>query len=186
MTRAAFITIAILLAGIPGAFGQEPDTLETSGERVYRNGLRYDVIRGKYVTGEKFFVSYEDKRTKLNTWKEYYKNGHLKEEGVMTNGNHIYVGVWKYYAENGTLDSAVNYDNQYKISYFKAIEIAKQNGYRMPGMNVTITFDKHKKYWQIVRWTENKNRNGQTGEGILIDTESGSVTKPGYKLRSVY
>jgi hypothetical protein len=162
------------------------DTLRTSGDREYIDSANFSIIRGKYVSGAKFIEVYQNNLTKLDNWKEYYENGQLKEEGIMTNAHHNYVGIWKFYSPIGKLDSIIDYDKKYSISYFDALEIAEKKGFKMPDMEVTLQVDSLNTFWQIARWTENENHNGQTAEAILIDTKTGKVIKPKYQLMSIY
>lgn len=162
------------------------DTLRTSGDREYIDSANFSIIRGKYISGAKFIDVYENKLTKLDHWKEYYENGQLKEEGIMTNGNHIYVGIWKYYSNSGKVDSIIDHDKKYPISYYSALRIAEKKGFKMPNMEVTLQVDSLNIFWQVARWTENENHGGQTAEVILIDTKTGKVTKPKYQLMSIY
>ncbi|MET3028541.1 hypothetical protein ABXT06_17820 [Flavobacterium sp. UW10123] len=37
----------------------------------------------------------------MGIWKNYYKNGHLKELGAFQDS--LKVGIWEYYHENGKL-----------------------------------------------------------------------------------
>ncbi len=162
------------------------DTLRKSGDREYIDSANFSIIRGKYVSGAKFIEIYQNKLTKLDNCKEYYENGQLKEEGIMTNAHHNYVGVWKYYSTTGKLDSVIDYDKKYSISYFDALKIAEKKGFEMPDMEVTLQVDSLNTFWQIARWTENENHSGQAAEAILIDTKTGKVTKPEYQLMSIY
>jgi hypothetical protein len=161
------------------------DILRTNGDREYIDSANFQIIRGKYVSGNKFIDVYENKLTKLDNWKEYYENGQLKAEGIMTNGNHIYVGIWKYYSNLGKVDSMIDHDKKYPISYYSALRIAEKKGFKMPDMEVTLKVDSLNTYWQIARWTENENHGGRTAEAILIDTRTGKVTKPKYQLISI-
>jgi antitoxin component YwqK of YwqJK toxin-antitoxin module len=161
-------------------------TPRTSGDREYLDSANYHIIRGKYISGNKFIEVYENKLTKLDRRKEYYENGQLKEEGIMTNANHIYVGVWKYYSTAGKLDSIIDYDKKYPISYFDALKIAEKKGFKMPDVEVTLQVDSLNTLWQIASWAENKNHSGQTAESILINTKTGKVTKPKHQLMSIY
>lgn len=158
----------------------------TSRDRESFDSANFSIIKRKYASGAKFIESYQNKLTKLEYWKEYYENGKLKEEGTMTNGNHNYVGVWKYFSPTGKLDSIIDYDKKYPISYYSALKIAEQKGFKMPNMEVTLQIEGLSTFWQITRWTENETHTGQTGEAILIDTKSGKVTKPKYNLMSEY
>lgn len=162
------------------------DTQRTSGDRQYLDSAHYSIIRGKYISGAKFIESYENNLTKLVSWKEYYENGQLKEQGIMTASIHIHVGTWNYYSSEGLLDSTIDYDKVYPISYFKALTIAEKKGYKMPDIEVCLTTDSTHTFWQIARWTGNDDETGETAEFILIHTKTGKVTKPDYQLMSIY
>lgn len=159
------------------------DTQRTSGDRQYLDSAHYSIIRGKYISGAKFIESYENNLNKLVSWKEYYENGQLKEQGIMTSSIHIHVGTWNYYSSEGLLDSTIDYDKVYPISYFKALTIAEKKGYKMPDIEVCLTTDSAHTFWQIARWTGNDD---ETAEVILIHTKTGKVTKPEYQLMSIY
>lgn len=162
------------------------DTLRTSGGREYVDSANFSIIRGNYLSGAKFIEVYQNKLTKLDNWKEYYENGQLKEEGLMTNGSHHYVGTWKYYSPTGKVDSIVNYDKKYLISYFEAIKFVEAKGFKMPNIEVTLIIDKGNTFWQIARWTENENQSGKTAEVICIDINTGKVSIPQNQLISIY
>ena len=157
-----------------------------NGERKYRDSLSFHIIEGNYKTGEKYLLVYCNKYTKLDSWKEYYPNGKLKVEGIMTTSNHLYVGKWNYYSENGLLDSSVNYDEKLDINYYEAIEIGEQRGFRLPECEVTLTSNGQDTNWQITKWRENVKHSGQTGVAILINSKTGKVTKPNYEIYSIY
>jgi hypothetical protein len=182
MMRAFIILLALFLVVRSTSCAQNA----TDGERQYYDSANFSIIKGKYLTGERFLECYQNKLTKLDSCKEYYKNGRLKEEGIMTTGNDIYIGKWKYYSPSGKIDSIINHDNKQPISYFKALRIAKTKGFQMPDMEVTQTTYQRKEYWQISRWTEKSDRSGQTAETILIDKQTGKIIKPDYKLESTY
>jgi antitoxin component YwqK of YwqJK toxin-antitoxin module len=158
----------------------------TSLEREYIDSANFHIIRGNYKSGSKYIEVYENKSTKLDNWKEYYENGQLKEVGLMTYSNHILVGIWKYYSKNGKIDSIVDYDKKYPVSYFEALKIAEKKGFKMPEIEVTLQVDNTTTFWQIARWTDNENHSGQNAEVIFIDTKTGKVKKPKYQLGSIY
>ena len=162
------------------------DTLRTSGEREYKDSSHFSITRGWYKSGAKFIEVFDNHQTRLDNWKEWYENGQLRKMGKMTNGNHIYVGIWNYYAPDGRLDSMVDYEKKYQVAYFAALKIASGQGYKMPHIEMEITDNKGKKYWQVARWHEKPDHTGQDAEVILIDTETGAVSKPSYRLSSVY
>ncbi|MGV3611484.1 MAG: hypothetical protein ACO1N0_11070 [Fluviicola sp.] len=161
-------------------------TLKAADEREYMDSANFHIIRGNYASGNKFMEVYENRLTKLDNWKEYYENGQLKCQGVMTTGNHIYVGIWKYYSPSGKIDSIVDHDKKYPVSYSSALRIAAKKGFKMPDMEVELQVDGSKTFWEVQRWTENENQDGQSAEIILINTRSGKVTKPEYQVVSVY
>jgi hypothetical protein len=162
------------------------DTQRTSGDREFIDSAHFSIIRGKYISGAKFIDVYQNKLTKLDSWKEYYENGQLKKEGLMTTSNHNYVGIWKYYSDSGRLDSLVDHDKKYRISYYRALEIAKKNGFEMPDMEVSLHHENDTVYWQIARWRENEEHTGRSAEFMLIETGSGKVSRPDYMLMSIY
>lgn len=128
-----------------------------------------------------FTESIKDNLINLEEWKDYYENGNLKKKGLMTIGNHIYVGKWEYYSITGELDTIIDFDENYPISYFEAIEIAKENGFVMPGIDIELTEEKSRVYWRINKWLTNE-LGFNTAETILINTVTGSVTKPNYHI----
>ncbi|GIV28339.1 MAG: hypothetical protein KatS3mg027_2153 [Bacteroidia bacterium] len=56
-----------------------------------------------------------DKKLKLYSYKEYYENGNVKEEGNLNYrkdmNDYVKNGVWKFYDEQGNLVKSVNYVN---------------------------------------------------------------------------
>jgi len=158
--------------------------LNSSGKREYRDSANFQIVRRWYVSGSKFIEVYGNRDTKIDSWKEYYSTGNLKEEGLMTSSNHHYIGVWKYYSENGALDSLVNYDKKQTVSYYKALKISTKYGYTMPDIEITKTNEKGKMYWQVNRWTEIEG--GKSAETILIDSKTGEVSKPKNQLFMIY
>ena len=183
MNSKAIITLLVILKVSLSAFSQ---TDETAGDRKYYDSAHFYIIVGKYITGEKYLEWYGNKLNKLDSWKLFYKNGQLKEQGVMTNPSHIYVGIWKYYSPAGKLDSVINYDKKTPISYFMAVNIAETKGYKMPDMEVSETTYNNKSYWQVARWKENPAKNGAMAETILIDKRRGEVVKPNFTLTATY
>ena len=187
MKRTLLLLLFGLLVSLSNYTAWGQSKLETSGDRQYYDSSYFSITRGKYVSGELFLECYENKHTKLDSWKEYFKNGKLKKEGLMTNAEHIYVGTWKYYSSSGKIDSIVNYDNKYPISYFKALEIAETKNFKMPDMQLTEITYNNKKYWLVARWSEKPDHSGRTAECILIDKFTGEVIKPvDFKMTATY
>ena len=163
----------------PISSNQNPK-LVSNENRNSKDSLNYIIIRGKYISGSKHVEILQDKNTKLYYWKQFHPNGNLKEEGIMTKDNRICIGKWKIYLENGKLDSITDYDKKLKISYYKALEIAKLNGYEMPELEVDLEKNEEKLQWQFTKWND-KDGSG-TANIIFVDTENGKVSKPDYKL----
>ena len=128
--------------------------LNEFGEITSFDSLHFSIIRRKHKNGQLCIETMTDKKSKIDSWKEYYENGLKKEQGQMTTSNHHYIGKWEYFSENGELDSIVDYDAKQPVPYFKAITIAKENGFDMPDMEVTKTYEDYKMYWEVSRWTE--------------------------------
>ena len=162
----------------PISSNQNPK-LVSNDMRKSSDSLNFKIVRGKYISGSRHVEIIQDENTKLYYWKQFYPNGKLKEEGKMTKNNRIYVEKWKYYSENGQLDSIIDYDKKLKIPYFKALQIAKGNGYEMP-MEVDLVKNEGKLSWEFTKW-KSENRSGK-GDLFFVDTEKGKFTKSNEEL----
>lgn len=163
----------------PISSNQNPK-LVSNENRDSKDSLNYIIIRGKYISGSKHVEILLEKNTKLYYWKQFHPNGNLKEEGIMTQYKRICIGKWKFYSENGKLDSITDYDKKLKISYYKALEIAKLNGYEMPELEVDLEKSEGKLQWQFIKWND---KNGSGIANILfVDIQNGKVSKPDYEL----
>lgn len=155
-------------------------------EQTHFDSLHFSVVRRKHANGKPYIESISNKKTKLDSWKEYYNNGLLKKLGQMTTSTHRYIGKWKYYSDHGELDSIVDYDIKQAISYFKVIDIAKENGFEMPDMEVIKTYTEGKMQWEVNRWTVLENGGGQSAETILVDSKTGKVSKPESQRMAIF
>jgi len=104
----------------------------------------------------------------------------------MIYSSHEYIGIWEYYSENGDLDSIIDYDKKQTISYYQAVQIASENGFYIPEIDICKSFEKGRAFWQVNRWIENEDGSGRTAETILIDSSTGDVSKPEYILMGIY
>ncbi len=166
-------------------FPKYKDTLRTSGKRVFIDSADVHIIGGYYVSGAKFLEVYQNHTTKLDYRKEFYENGQLKVEGSMINIDHTYIGVWKYFSSSGNLDSIVDYDKKYPISYPNALVIAEKEGFKIPDLIIRLhcekTSGKIQLYWEATCWSEKEDKNGIiAAKTILIDVNTGKVTIPEY------
>ena len=156
------------------------------GKRTSFDSLHFSIIRKKHKNEKLYIEAITDKKSKIDSWKEYYENGLIKVRGRMTTSNHIYIGKWEYFSENGKLDHIEDYDAKQPIPYFKAINIASENGFEIPNMEVTKAYEDDKIYWKISRWKVLEDGVRKTAETILIDSESGKITIPEYQKIGVY
>ncbi|WP_228454922.1 toxin-antitoxin system YwqK family antitoxin [Polaribacter haliotis] len=78
-------------------------------------------------------------------YKEYYKNGQLKQEGWLLND--IKVDYWKYYYKNGSLQKEGSFKNNFEIKYwyfYRQNSSIKQEGHFKEGKknNWWLFYDK--------------------------------------------
>jgi hypothetical protein len=161
------------------------DTLRTSGKRVFVDSADVHIIRGYYVSGAKYLEVYQNHTTKLDYSKKFYENGQLQVEGTMINIDHTYIGIWKYFSSSGNLDSIVDYDKKYPISYQNALSIAEKEGLIMPDLVIRLHYekvsDKGQTYWEVARWRAKEDESGIIAvKTILIDVNTGKVIIPEY------
>jgi len=81
--------------------------------------------------------------------KEYYNNGILKAIGYRTI-NSTPIGIWKFYSEEKHLDSTINYDKIYKVSFCEFYAICENRG--LTTKSYGISFDNEKRKWIIENW----------------------------------
>ncbi|XOV66571.1 MAG: hypothetical protein ACFHU9_13165 [Fluviicola sp.] len=156
------------------------------GKRVYFDSSHYSIIRRWHEDTILMLESITNRNTKIESWIEYYSNGKVKDSGEMTSVNHNKIGEWKYYSESGKLDSIINYDSKYPISYKKALSIAAKNGYFMPEIEIFQSIEENNRYWKVIRWTEQPGGGGREGDVLLIDIIRGKISKPDYETYTVY
>ena len=151
------------------------DTLVSKKKREIKDSLNFTVVREKYKSGFRHFEVLEDRLRKLFYWKQFYPNGRIKEEGIMTKNELLRIGNWKFYFENGSLKETINFDSAFNIQYFTAIEIARKQNYLMPEIEIDLIVIENRTYWQIRKWIM-KNGDGMSST-ILIDTYDGNIIK---------
>jgi antitoxin component YwqK of YwqJK toxin-antitoxin module len=150
---------------------------DSYGLRYYINSKNYEVFNSFFKNGMTDVEFVRNKNLQIEEEKWYYENGQIKQAGAKTYPNGIFIGQWKYFSQNGHLDSIADYDKKNKISYIQAIEIAKEQGFTLPECEVDFTAEKAKAFWTILRWTVDQDKRGSTGQGIKIDAQTGKVTK---------
>lgn len=97
-----------------------------------------DSIIGFYPHGTREFVQVENRTTGLVASTTYYENGKIKSEGMMATDQHVSVGTLRYFNSFGELDSTVNHDKKYKISYFEGLVIAEKYGINCKPLLVSL------------------------------------------------
>ena len=161
----------------PPSSGDNGSGSRTLGNRESFDSSSFHIIRRYYVSGHKFMESCEDSLTKLETWREWYESGQLKEEGQFACRSWP-IGTWKFYASNGMLDSSIDYDKKYNISYFKALAIAGKRGYRMPAANMEVVSEKQVTYWQFIQCPQDQGGNSSRKCDVLrVNTKTGKATE---------
>ena len=144
--------------------------------REWKDSLGFIIVRGKYISGALQVEIIEEKQTKIYYWKQFYPNGQLKEVGSMTKDEAICFGNWTYFLEDGKIDTTIDYDKMFPITYSKALNIASSRGFKMPDLDIDIVINGNKQYWQIRKWIM-KNGDGISST-ILINTFDGSLKIP--------
>lgn len=154
---------------------------ETMESSQYTDSAHYYIVRRSHPSGIRYLEVISNKLTKLDSYKEYHQNGKPKQQGLMTTGDHNYVGTWKYYDWNGKVESTFNYDKKYPVSYFAALKIAEKKGFKMPEMEITLAENESHTYWQITRPKPSDSKNIQHMEILEIDVKTGKAIKPNYQ-----
>ncbi len=151
------------------------------GKRLYIDSLNFNIVKLFYKSDStklqfEFFHDFVND-TKLK--KEYFKNGGLKLVEKTTYHNFIPIGIWKYYKSNGELSKEINYDDNFKVSFEKAMMIAKQNGIKKP---YETELSNDSLYWKIWNWKTIEfdsmgNRGVREAKGIMINRANGQIEK---------
>jgi hypothetical protein len=136
------------------------------GIRHSIDSINYQVIRRWNYDMIPIIESISNKLTNIDFDKEYHDNGQLKAVGFKTASNHTFIGRWKYYSDSGKLDSVVDYDKKYKVSFCDFYQIAENN--RMTGKTSKINFNPDKRVWRVEKW--NYEENSATGIELQVDS----------------
>ncbi len=159
----------------------------TKPEPLYRayDSSNYTITIENYANGNRYLEMYENRLTKLTDWKEYYESGSLKKCGTMATISSVYVGTWKFYSETGATDSVIDYDTKFAVPYTKAMQIAEGRGFKMPETEIILIAKGKNTYWQVAAWDTGRFAAAQSSDVLLINTATGQVTKPSYKIHKV-
>ena len=148
------------------------------GKRYYLRSDRYEIIVRYHKNGAKYIEHIDDRLKRVKEIKEYYENGRLKEEGTITLPYQHFVGKRVYYSAEGKVDSVIDYDKKHLVSYTKALDIAQKAGFNRTDIDVDLKTIHHRTYWVMIKW----KRMGQVEKVIVIDTYTGQISIPDYKL----
>jgi hypothetical protein len=184
--RENFSNLSDTIPEFTNLYIDELQSLAVRDNPEYLDSGNFRITREYFPSGGKFLEIYQDHKSKLDLRNEYFENGRIKESGQMTSQSKIKVGIWKYYSQKGEVDSLVDHDSEYTVSYFDALAIAKRYELTMPEIEISVTNQKQKRYWQIALWQENEDHVAQTSKLILIDMGTGKVTKPDYVLTAIH
>lgn len=170
---------SLITESVPEIQNVRVDTFMSSA-RIYFDSSHYSISRIKHTNGKPYSESITDRKIKIVYEKEYYLNGLLKKQGMMTYHKSYHIGKWEYYSEIGKLDSIIDFNTKQLISYFEAIRIGEENGFTMPDIEVRKKHKGSKWYWELVKSSEMKEGGRQSAETILIDNKTGEVSIPEY------
>lgn len=145
------------------------DSQNEFGIRQTVDSLSYDIIRRWTMEGIPIIESVSNEYTNIDLWKDFYENGSLRKTGYMTTSNNTYIGTWKYYSKTGQLDSIVNYDKKYKISFCDFYKICEEK--KLTGKSSLINFNSKQRKWRIEKWIYEKDRSIATGIELQVDTK---------------
>lgn len=127
---------------------------------------------GLQVRQTDFEDGYAEKTTKPGTYidhyREYYKNGVIKEEGDLFNKGTFRLGTWHFYNEQGVAQPSIDYDKPYTFTLDKVMEFLKRN-------NLSLAD----------RWTSINRKSDTIGDRWIITHEDGHAGGADIMLKHV-
>jgi len=106
--------------------------------------------------------------TYIDHYREYYKNGTLKEEGDLFNKSVFRLGTWRFFNEQGVEQKSVNYDAPYTFTLDKVMEFLKRN-------NLSLAD----------RWTSINRKSDTIGDRWIVTHEDGHIGGADIQLKHV-
>lgn len=149
------------------------ETQNEYGVRHTIDSLNFSIIRRWKENGTPIMESLINNLTDIERWKQYHDNGNLMKAGFMTVGSHTEIGIWRYYSIEGELESSVNYDELYSMSFCDFIEIAEGMGFYDETSDICFDIDKNE--WTIIQWTSFDNHS--EGKGITVNSITKEITE---------
>lgn len=153
------------------------DTTELSMDKTVKyDSAQIKIAKYYFVTGKIAGEDYTDTLKGLR-YEKNYCHGILENEGAMDITNKAFhMGIWKYYLSSGKMKE-INFDSTSQISSYKAMQIAKLNGYIKGKLEIDEVFFEGTYFWRVEHWTEQSGEIGK-GEYMMIRRSTGKVTIP--------
>jgi hypothetical protein len=146
-------------------------------ERI--DSLFYNIMRRYYVEDSTKirYEHYSDFVNDTAVYKEYYKNGNLKEITRETLRHSIAIKQWYYYNPDGSINKIIDYSEDSLTSFEEAIEIAILHKVKRPF--AFQLFDDNLS-WIVANWEDTTSDTMiyggiETGKGIIIDRKNNQV-----------
>jgi hypothetical protein len=134
------------------------------------DSMNYTIIRRWTKRKKPIIESIENDLTHIEFWRGYNEKGILEEEGYMTSSSETQIGIWKYYSKRTKkLDSLVDYDKQYKVSFCEFYTICQKQ--EMLNETSTIRFIPTHRMWEVDK-TINPNDNPHTVLILRLQVDS--------------
>lgn len=150
----------------------------------------YKILRRWTSSGVPILESIINDSTAIMFRKEFYNNGILKSVGYKTINSQP-IGIWKYYSPNKHLDSTINYDKIYLVSYCEFYNMCVIKGLTKTWWN--ISFDNQKRKWKLLnthftklipKGKANTNARVSILTGITLQVDSMKIEN--FKEESIY
>lgn len=146
-------------------------------ERI--DSLYYYIMRRYYVedSTKLRYEHYSDHVHDTAIYKEYYKNGNLKEITRKTLRHGIAIKQWYYYNPDGSINKIINHSEDRLTSFEEAFEIAKLHKVKRPFVFQLFNDDFS---WIVANWEDTTPDTMvyggiETGKGIIIDRKNNQV-----------
>ncbi|SEK97067.1 hypothetical protein SAMN04488505_1011240 [Chitinophaga rupis] len=141
-------------------------------------------ISGNNVNGYTKKETSPDSYFEVN--KEYYPDGNIKSKGLKFINGGFNKGTWYFFDEKGTLTKSTNFDAPYKFTlenvmqFLQSEHIPLAKGPAKPDQGMVTTIWRNEgaqgPIWKI-QWLKDKTKMPNTVEEIVLDGNTGKVTK---------
>lgn len=129
-----------------------------------------------------YFITIQPLNSCFQIFKKFYKNGNIREKGLVINKGNAKKGEWYYFSETGVLEREENSELHYKYNfddlllYLKKEDIPVTIGRADVGFHTEISnnSDSIPPQW-YVSWLKDSSKMPNTIEKITIDGKSGKI-----------